>query len=200
MRPSARWVLLFLILPACIFYSVSPPAWSFRRWGRRICDRVPAGCCRSSSHRRAFFIQFPRRHGRFAGGGVEFATECPLGAGSCSPRRRAFFIQFPRRHDRFGAVGGEFATECPLGAAVLHLTGVHPRRHDHLGAGGVEFATECPLGAAVLHLTGVHFLFSFPAGMVVSALWEENLRPSARWVLQLLVSPACIFYSVSPPA
>ena len=85
----------------------------------------------------------------------------PAGCCSCSPRRRAFFIQFSRRHGRFAG-------------------------------GGVEFATECPLGAAVARLAGVHFSFSFPAGMIVSALWEENLRPSARWVLPFFISPACI--------
>ena len=39
---------------------------------------VPAGRCRCSPRRRAFFILYLRRYGRFAGGGVEFVFVCPL--------------------------------------------------------------------------------------------------------------------------
>ena len=64
--------------PACIFHSVSPPACSFRRCPRGICLRVHAGPCRSSPRRRAFFILFPRRHGRLAAGGGKSASFCTL--------------------------------------------------------------------------------------------------------------------------
>ena len=80
MSPCARWPLPFLASPACIFPHVSPLATTSRRCGRRICDRVPVGCCCCSPRRRAFFILFPRRHGRFGAVGGEFATVCPLGA------------------------------------------------------------------------------------------------------------------------
>ena len=76
--PFARWPLPFFILPACIFHSVSPPACSFRRCPRGICLRVHAGPCRSSPRRRAFFILFPRRHGRLAAGGGKSASFCTL--------------------------------------------------------------------------------------------------------------------------
>ena len=89
LSPCARWPLPFLVSPACIFHSVSPPAWSFRRWGRRICDRVPAGCCCCSPRRRAFFILFLRRHDRFDDGGEEFVSFLPAGRCRSSPRWRA---------------------------------------------------------------------------------------------------------------
>ena len=41
---------------------------------------MPAGRYRSLPSRRAFFISFPRRHGRFAAAGGEFASVCPLAA------------------------------------------------------------------------------------------------------------------------
>ena len=56
---------------------------------------MPAGCCSCSPRRRAFFIQFSRRHGRFAGGGVEFATECPLGAAVARLAGVHFSFSFP---------------------------------------------------------------------------------------------------------
>ena len=108
----ARWPLLFLASPACIFYSVSPPTWSFRRWRGQICRILHAGRCRSSPRRRAFFILFLRRLGHLDGAGGEFAAFCPLAAavlrlagvhflfcfsaGCCRSllRRRAFLISF----------------------------------------------------------------------------------------------------------
>ena len=78
--PFARWPLPFFASPACIFNLVSPPAWSSRRWRRRICRFLHAGCCRSLLRRRAFFILFLRRHGRFDGGVDEFAAFCTLAA------------------------------------------------------------------------------------------------------------------------
>ena len=78
LSPFARRPLPFFTSPACIFHSVSPLACSFRRWGRRICLRVHAGLCLSSSRRRAFFFLFPRRHDRFDAGDGEFASFCTL--------------------------------------------------------------------------------------------------------------------------
>ena len=129
----ARWPMSLFASPACIFYFVSPPVWSFRRWRRGICLRVPAGRC------------------------------------YCSPRRRAYFILYLRRRDRFDGGGGEFASVCPLAVAIVRLTGVH--------------ISSC-----------------ISAGLIVSTVAAENLPPSARWPQPLFASPACIFYSVSPPA
>ena len=39
---------------------------------------MPAGRCRFSPNRRAFFILYLRRHGRFGCAGGEFASICPL--------------------------------------------------------------------------------------------------------------------------
>ena len=76
----ARWPMSLFASPACIFYFVSPPVWSFRRWRRGICLRVPAGRCYCSPRRRAYFILYLRRPDRLAGGGVEFVFVCPLAA------------------------------------------------------------------------------------------------------------------------
>ena len=95
MPPCARWPLLFFISPACISHRESPLACSFSRLGRRICLRVPAGPCCSSSHRRAFFIPFPRRHGRFAAWGVEYATVCPLALAVARLAGVHFLSRFP---------------------------------------------------------------------------------------------------------
>ena len=78
LAPCARRPLPLLAMPACIFYPVSLPVWSSRRWRRGIYHRVPAGHCRCSPHRRAFFVLYPRRHGRLRAGGGEFGTVCPL--------------------------------------------------------------------------------------------------------------------------
>ena len=80
LSPFARWPLPFFASPAGIFYSISPPAWLFRRCRRGICLLLHAGRCRCSPRRRAFFIPFLRRHGRFDGAGEEFASFCPLAA------------------------------------------------------------------------------------------------------------------------
>ena len=76
----ARWPLPFFASPACIFYSVSPPALSSSRWRGRICRLLHAGCCRSLLRRRAFLILFLRRRYRFDGGVDEFAAFCTLAA------------------------------------------------------------------------------------------------------------------------
>ena len=73
------------------------------------------------------------------------------------------------------------------------------RRRDRFDGGGEEFASFCTLAAAFARLAGVHFLFCFSAGMVVSTVAWRNLSPCARWPLPFFASPACIFYSVSPP-
>ena len=78
--PCARWPLLLLASPACIFNLVSPPALLSSRWRGRICRLLPAGCCRSLLRRRAFLISFLRRRYRFHGGGDEFVSFCPLAA------------------------------------------------------------------------------------------------------------------------
>ena len=78
--PFARWPLPLLALPACIFYSVSPPAWSFRRCRGGICLLLHAGRWLCSPRRRAFFILFLRRHGCFDDGGEEFVSFCTLAA------------------------------------------------------------------------------------------------------------------------
>ena len=78
MPPCVRWPLPFLASPAYIFHSVSPPAWASRRWRRAFCLLLHAGLCTSSPRRRAFFILFLRRLGRFDDGGVQFASLCTL--------------------------------------------------------------------------------------------------------------------------
>ena len=77
LSPCARWSLSLLASPACIFRFVSPPVWSSRRWQRRIWHRVPAGRCRYSPRRCAFFVLYPRRYDRFGAGGGEFGAVCP---------------------------------------------------------------------------------------------------------------------------
>ena len=42
---------------------------------------MPAGRCRSSPRRRAFFVLYLRRQDRFAGGGGEYVFVCPLAGG-----------------------------------------------------------------------------------------------------------------------
>ena len=76
--PCARWPLPFFISPACIFYPVSPPAWTSRRCRRAICFRVHAGPCRSLPRRRAFFFLFPRQLGHLDDAGGQFASVCTL--------------------------------------------------------------------------------------------------------------------------
>ena len=76
--PCARWPLPFFISLACIFHSVSPPAWVFRRCRRGFCLRLHAGLCLSSSRRRAFFIPFLLRRGRLDDAGGDFASVCTL--------------------------------------------------------------------------------------------------------------------------
>ena len=78
--------------PACIFHSVSPAAWAFRRWRRGFCLRVYAGLYPSSPHRRTFFILFLRRLGRLDDGGVHFASSCTLA--SALPRLAGVHFSF----------------------------------------------------------------------------------------------------------
>ena len=111
--------------PACIFHSISPPSWSFRCWGRRICLRVPAGPCCCSPYRRAFFIPFPRRSWSFRRLRRRICHRVPAGPCCSSPHRRAFLIANSRRRARLAAWGVEYVSVCPLVAAVLRLAGVH---------------------------------------------------------------------------
>ena len=48
--PCARWSLLFLASPACIFLSISPPAWPSRCCRRGFCLLLHAGLHLSSHH------------------------------------------------------------------------------------------------------------------------------------------------------
>ena len=95
MPPCARWPLLFFASPACISHREFPPACSSRRLGRRICLRVPAGRCRSSPRRRAFFIANPRRRNRLAVGDGEYVSVCPLVAAVLHLAGVHFSFHFP---------------------------------------------------------------------------------------------------------
>ena len=219
--PFARWPLAFFASPACIFYSVSPPAWLFRRWRRGICLLLPAGRCRCSPRRRAFFILFLRRRDRFDDGGEEFASFCPLAAGFLRLAGVHFLSRFSAgpgvstlpacifhpvspptwsfRRCRGGIclllhAGRYRSSPCRRAFLILFL-----RRRDCFDDSGEEFASFCTLAAAVLRFAGVHFLFCFSAGMVVSTVAWRNLPPFARWPLPFFALPACIFHSISPP-
>ena len=144
MSPCARWPLLFFASPACIFYSVSPPTCSSRRWRRRICHRVPAGRCRSSSRRRVFFIANPRRHDRFAAWGVEYVSVCPLALAVLRLTGVHFLFCFPT--DMFvSPLETENMPPCarwslPLLASPACIFIANPRRHARLAAWGLEYA------------------------------------------------------------
>ena len=159
MSPCARWPLLFFISPACIFHSISPPTWSFRRLGSRICHRVPAGPCRCSPRRRAFFIAIPRRRARLAAWGVEYVSACPLVAAvlhlagvhfhsesppACSSRRwrRRICLRVP-------------AGRCRCSPHRRAFFIAIPRGHGRFDCAGGEYVSVCPPAAAVAHLTGV---------------------------------------------
>ena len=90
---------------------------------------MPAGRCRSSPCRRAFFILFPRRRDRFDDGGEEFATLCPPAVGVLHHTGVHFSSRFPAGMviSPQGAVN--FVTLCPLAAVVLRHAGVHISSH-----------------------------------------------------------------------
>ena len=177
LSPCARWPLLFFAPPACIFHLVSPPAWSFRLSRHGICLHMPAGCSRSLSSRRAFFILILRRHGRLDGGGEEFVSFCPLALPffampacifySVSPPACIFHpITPPARPFRLCRRG--ICLRVPAGRShslprrrAFFIS--FPRRHGRLDGGGMEFASVCPLVAAVLRHAGVHFSSYYPA-------------------------------------
>ena len=159
LSPCARWPLLFFAPPACIFHLVSPPAWSFRLSRHGICLHMPAGCSRSLSSRRAFFILILRRHGRLDGGGEEFVSFCPLALPffampacifySVSPPACIFHpITPPARPFRLCRRG--ICLRVPAGRShspssrraffILYL-----RRHGRFAGDGEEFATLCPV-------------------------------------------------------
>ena len=178
MPPCARWLQPFFATPACIFHSVSPPAWSSRRWRHGICLRMPAGCSRSSPRRRAFFILFPRRHGHLAAGGSEFCHLMPAGRSHSPSSRRAFFILFPA-----GMVVSPLpAWNLPPCARWLQPFFAPPACIFHPISPPVwsfrrwrrGICLLLPAGAAVLRHAGVHFLFCFPAGMAVSTVPAGN--------------------------
>ena len=74
----ARWSLLFLASPACIFLPISPPAWPFRRCRWAISLHVHVRPCLSSTPRRAFFFPFLLRLGRLDAAGGDFVSFCTL--------------------------------------------------------------------------------------------------------------------------
>ena len=174
MSPCARWSLPFFASPACIFHRESPPACSFSRLGLRICHRVPAGRCRCSPHRRAFFIANPRRRDHLAAWGLEYATVCPLVAAVLHLTGVHFHSESPPSCSS-RRLGRRICHRVPAGRCRCspHRRAyfiANPRRRDHLADGGVEYATVCPLALAVLRLTGVHISSRIPAGMIVSPL------------------------------
>ena len=202
--PCARWPLLFLASPACIFYPVSPPPWPFRRCRRVISLRVHAGPCCSSLHRRAFFIPFLRRLGRFDDAGGQFPSVCTLAP--AVPRFTG--VHFLSRFSAGLDVSTMPARNLPpfarwplpfLASPACIFLPV-PRQLGRLDCDGGDFASLCTLAPAFLHLAGVHFLSRFSAGLDVSTMPARNLPPFARWPLPFLASPACIFLPVSPPA
>ena len=169
LSPCARWPLLLLASPACIFNLVSPPALSSSRWRGRICCFLPAGRFRSS------------------------------------PRRRAFFILFLRRRYRLHGGVDEFAAFCTLAAAVLRLAGVHfysvspPALSSSRWRGRICRLLHAGCCRSLLRRRAFLILFlrrRYRFGDDAA----RNLSPCARWSLPFLIIPACIFYSVSPPA
>ena len=60
-------------------------------------------CARWPPHRRVFFIPFPRRHGRFAAGGVEYVSVCPLALAVARLTGVHISFHFPAGHGRFAA-------------------------------------------------------------------------------------------------
>ena len=165
---------------------------------------MPAGRCRFSPNRRAFFISFSRRHGHFDAGGGEFASVCPLVAAALRLAGVHFSSRFPAGMIILTLAARNLSScarwSLPLFASPACI--FHPvlRRHDHFDAGGEEFVFMYSLATAVLYLAGVHFSSRFPAGMVVLPLPAGNLPPCARWSLPFFISPACIFHPISPPA
>ena len=93
--PLARWPLPSLASPACIFHSISPPTWASRRWRRGFCLLLHAGLCCSSSRRRAFFISFLRRLGRFDADGGDFAPVCTLASALLRLTACIFYLVSP---------------------------------------------------------------------------------------------------------
>ena len=201
LAPCARWSLPLFAMPACIFHPISPPASLSRRWRRRIWHRVPAGHCRCSPHRRAFFIPYPRRHDRFGAGGGEFGTVCPPAAAVARLTGVHFSFSIPAGMIVLALPAGIWhrvpAGRCRCSPCRRAFFVLYPRRYGRLAAGSEEFTTVCPPAVAVVRHAGVHFSFSIPAGMIVSPLAARNLPPCAR--RPLLTSPAGIFRFVSPP-
>ena len=238
--PFARWPPPFLASPACIFYSVSPPTWPFRRCRRGFCLRLHAGLCCFPPHRRAFFILFLRQLGRYDAGGGDFASVCTLA--SAFPRLAG--VHFSSRFSSGLAVSTVtagillpcarwpppflaspacifYSVSPPAWPFRLCRRGFCLRLHAGLclsssrrrafffpfllrlgrfDCDGRDFASLCTLASAFLHLAGVHFSFCFSASLGVSTMPAGILPPFARWPLPFFISPACIFYPVSPPA
>ena len=90
---------------------------------------MPAGRCRSSPCRRAFFILFPRRHGRFDCAGGELAPVCPLAAAVLRPAGVHISSYYPAGMVVSTVTGRNFVTLCPLAAVVLRHAGVHISSH-----------------------------------------------------------------------
>ena len=201
--PCARWPLLFLASPACIFYPVSPPAWTSRRCRRAICLRLHAGLCLSSPRRRAFFFLFPAS--------LDVSTVMAGILPPCARWPLPFFtspacIFYPvsppawtSRRCRRAICLRLHAGLCLSSPRRRAFFFLFPRQLDHLDDAGGQSASVCTLVSAFLHLAGVHFLSCFSADLAVSTMPAGNLPPCARWPLPVLASPACIFLPVSPP-
>ena len=114
-----------------------------------------------------------------------------------------FSSRFSAALDVSTMVAGNFPPCARWSLLFLHLAGVHflpvsPPIGRFDDAGG-DFASVCTLAPAFLHLAGVHFSSHFSSDLAVSTMPAGILPPCARWPLLFLASPACIFYSISPP-
>ena len=74
--PCARSPLPFLDSPACIFLSISPPAWPSRCCRRGFCLLLHAGLHLSSHLRRAFFSRLSLRFAHLPSAGGDFVSLC----------------------------------------------------------------------------------------------------------------------------
>ena len=74
--PCARSPLPFLDSPACIFLSISPPAWPSRCCRRGFCLLLHAGLHLSSHLRRAFFSRLSLRFAHLPSADRDFVSLC----------------------------------------------------------------------------------------------------------------------------
>ena len=122
---------------------------------------MPAGRCHSSPSRRAIFIPFLRRLGRFDAAGIEFATFCPLVSAvlhlagvhfhPISPPVRSF--RRCRHRICYLLPAGLCRSSPSRRAFLIPFLRVLGR----FNCAGGEFCHLLPAGPAVAHLAGVHF-------------------------------------------